>query len=122
MLQGDVGIAHPHKGVQVGAAQISVDEDHLFSQAGQADPQAQGDQAFADAPLAAPDAPELDFTSRQCLPLGGCPSLNWNPLYLSREAGSGPKPPGYLVARTSRQVVDGARPLRYALLSRKKAR
>ena len=69
MLQGDVGIAHPHKGVQVGAAQISIDEDHLFAQLSKANPQAQGDHAFADAPLAAPDAPELDFAFRQCLPL-----------------------------------------------------
>ena len=76
MLQGDVGIAHPHKGVQVGAAQISVDKDHLFSQVGQADTQAKGDHAFADAPLAATYAPELDFTIGQFLLLEDVLHLN----------------------------------------------
>ena len=72
MFQGDVGITHPHEGVQVGAPQVAVYEDHLFSQAGQADSQSQGDDALADAALAAADAQSLIlFSSADMLPSHG---------------------------------------------------
>ena len=39
MLQGDMRITDSHQGMQIGAAQVAVDEDNLLAQAGQGDPQ-----------------------------------------------------------------------------------
>ena len=38
MIQGDMRVTDPHQGMQVGAAQVAVDEDDLLAQAGQGDP------------------------------------------------------------------------------------
>ncbi len=67
--QGPLGVEHADKGMQVGAAQVGIDQDTAFTTPGERDRNTGGNGGLPDPPLATADSPDPGLTVRLC---GSC--------------------------------------------------